>query len=148
MGSSIGSCVSWLAFIHDPRLEAGVFNMVSSWFGDVVWRALTTSHVRKAIEPHLTAVELREMWRSISPSGHLGRLSEVRRPARLISARYDLTFLPDLTEIFMDDLARHGVPADRKFLACGHYTIGRSPFKYFDAWHIVDFFRRQWPAKD
>jgi len=147
MGSSIGSCVSWLAFIHDPRLEIGVFNMVSSWFGDVVWRALTTSHIRAAIEPHLTAVELREMWRSISPSGHLHRLPEVRRPARLISARYDLTFLPDLTEIFMDDVARHGVPADRKFLACGHYTIGRSPFKYFDAWHIVDFFRRQWPAK-
>ncbi|NOT63053.1 MAG: abhydrolase domain-containing 18, partial [Acidobacteria bacterium] len=30
MGSSIGSCVSWLAFIHDERFDTGVFNMVSS----------------------------------------------------------------------------------------------------------------------
>ncbi|MFN0085192.1 MAG: hypothetical protein ACKVX9_07370, partial [Blastocatellia bacterium] len=29
VGTSIGSCVSWLSFIHDPRLDAGVFNMVS-----------------------------------------------------------------------------------------------------------------------
>lgn len=146
MGSSIGSCVSWLAFIHDPRLEVGVFNMVSSWFGDVVWRALTTSHIREALEPHLTGEEVREVWRCISPSGHLHRLHGVRRPAMLISARYDLTFLPDLTDIFIRDVLGHGVPAETRFLACGHYTIGRSPFKYLDAWHIVNFFRSQWPV--
>lgn len=146
MGSSIGSCVSWLAFIHDPRLEVGVFNMVSSWFGDVVWRALTTSHIRVALEPHLTAEEVREAWRCISPSGHLHRLPGVRRPALLISASYDLTFLPDLTDIFIRDVLGHGVPAETRFLPCGHYTIGRSPFKYLDAWHIVNFFRRRWPV--
>jgi hypothetical protein len=144
MGSSIGSCVSWLAFIHDPRLAVGVFNMVSSWFGDVVWRAITTSHIRAELESHLTADEVREVWRSISPSGHLHRLPAVRRPALLISASYDLTFLPDLTEIFIADVLGHGVPAETRFLPCGHYTIGRTPFKYLDAWHIVNFFRRQW----
>ena len=144
MGSSIGSCVSWLAFIHDPRLEAGVFNMVSSWFGDVVWRAITTSHVRAALEPHLTADEVREAWLSISPSAHTGRLPAVRRRALLISASYDLTFLPDLTEIFVRDVEQNGVPADKRYLPCGHYTIGRSPFKFLDAWHIVNFFRREW----
>ena len=144
MGSSIGSCVSWLAFIHDERLEAGVFNMVSSWFGDVVWRALTTSHLREALETELTAEEVREVWWSISPSAHAGRLSRVRRPVLLISARYDLTFLPDLSQIFLSDVERHGVPAEKKWLRCGHYTIGRSPFKYMDGWHILNFFRRQW----
>lgn len=144
IGSSIGSCVSWLAFIHDARLEAGVFNMVSSWFGDVVWRAITTSHVRAALEPHLTATEVREAWQSISPSGHVDRLATVRRRARLISARYDLTFLPDLTAIFVGDVERQGIPAETRYLPCGHYTIGRTPFKYLDAWHIVSFFQREW----
>jgi hypothetical protein len=30
-GASIGSCGSWLAFIHYERLEAGVFN-ISNFF--------------------------------------------------------------------------------------------------------------------
>ncbi|MBK9313637.1 MAG: abhydrolase domain-containing 18 [Acidobacteria bacterium] len=144
MGTSIGSCVSWLAFIHDERLEAGVFNMVSSWFGDVVWRALTTSHIREALEAELSAAEVRQAWLSISPSAHTGRLHRVRRPALLISAKYDLTFLPDLSEIFFADCQRHGVPARKKLLPCGHYTIGQTPFKFIDAWHIINFFRQSW----
>jgi len=144
MGTSIGSCVSWLAFIHDDRLEAGVFNLVSSWFGDVVWRALTTSHLRRELESELTAADLREAWKTISPSAYAHRLREVRRPALYISARYDLTFLPDLTQIFLDDCERHGVPAQKKFLPCGHYTIGQTPFKYIDAFHIINFFRKLW----
>ncbi len=144
VGSSIGSCVSWLSFIHDPRLEAGVFNMVSSWFGDVVWRAITTSHIRRSLESTLTPDEARDFWRAISPSSHASRLRHVRRPALCISARYDLTFLPDLSEIFFADCDRHGVPAEKVFLPCGHYTIGRTPFKYMDAYHIINFFRRVW----
>ena len=144
MGTSIGSCVSWLAFIHDQRLEAGVFNMVSSWFGDVVWRALTTSHIRKSLETELTAEEVREVWRVISPSAHTDKFARAHRPALLISTKYDLTFLPDLAQIFFDDCERHGVPARKVFLPCGHYTIGRTPFKYIDAYHIINFFRRLW----
>lgn len=144
IGTSIGSCVSWLAFIHDPRFAGGVFNMVSSWFGDVVWRALTTSHIRQALENHLTAEEIRETWKVISPAAYAHRLSNVRRPALCISNKYDLTFLPDLSEIFLDDCRRHGVPAEIKYLPCGHYTIGRTPFKYVDAFYIINFFRRLW----
>lgn len=144
VGSSIGSCVSWLAFIHDARLQAGVFNMVSSWFGDVVWRALTTSHIRRVLEAHLTLEQLRAAWSAISPSAYRVRLAQVRRPALLVSARHDLTFLPDLTQIFFDDCEAHGVPARKQLLACGHYTIGRTPFKYLDAWHIINFYRRLW----
>lgn len=144
VGTSIGSCVSWLAFIHDRRLEAGVFNMVSSWFGDVVWRALTTSHIRKNLETELTAEEAREAWKTISPSAYTDKLADVCRPALFISARYDLTFLPDLAQIIFDDCERHSVAVRKAFLPCGHYTIGRTPFKYIDAFHIINFFRRQW----
>jgi len=144
IGTSIGSCVSWLAFIHDRRLEAGVFNMVSSWFGDVVWRALTTSHIRKNLETELTAEEAREVWKTISPSAYADRLGEARRPALFISTKYDLSFLPDLAQIFFDDCERQGVHARKVFLPCGHYTIGQTPFKYIDAFHIINFFRRLW----
>jgi hypothetical protein len=144
IGTSVGSCVSWLAFMHDERLEAGVFNMVSSWFGDVVWRALTTSHIRRSLETELTAEEVRDVWKTISPSAHAGKLARERRPALFISAKYDLSFLPDLSQIFFDDCARHNAPARKVFLPCGHYTIGRTPFKYIDAFHIINFFRRLW----
>jgi hypothetical protein len=144
IGSSIGSCVSWLAFIHDERLEAGAFNMISSWFGDVVWRALTTSHIRRSLETELTAEEVREVWKTISPSAHAGRLARERRPVLLVSAKYDMTFLPDLAQIFFDDCDRYNAPARKVFLPCGHYTLGRTPFKYIDAFHIVNFFRRLW----
>lgn len=144
VGTSIGSCVSWLAFLHDERLEAGVFNMVSSYFGDVVWRGLTTSHIRRSLEPHLTLDELRRAWLTISPSAYAGRLAGFRRHALMISARYDLTFLPDLSRILFDDCERHGAGFRKAFLPCGHYTIGRAPFKYVDAWHIINFFRRVW----
>jgi len=144
IGTSIGSCVSWLAFIHDERLEAGAFNMVSSWFGDVVWRALTTSHIRKSLERELTAEEVREVWKTISPSAHTAGLARERRPILFISTKYDLTFLPDLARIFFDDCDRYNVPARKIFLPCGHYTIGQTPFKYIDAFHIINFFRRLW----
>lgn len=144
IGSSIGSCVSWLAFIHDKRFAAGVFNMVSSWFGDVVWRALTTSHIRRALEIELTAEEIREAWKTISPAAYPHRLVGELRPSLCISNKYDLTFLPDLSEIFLEDCRRHRLPAAIKYLACGHYTIGRTPFKYLDAFYIINFFRRLW----
>lgn len=144
-GTSIGSCVSWLAFIHDERLEAGVFNLVSSYFGDVVWRGVTTGHIRQSLEQELSLETTREAWLSLSPSFYADKqFHQVRRRALLISARYDLTMVPDLTDIFVRDCQRHGIPVETVFLPCGHYTIGRTPFKYIDAFHIINFFRRVW----
>lgn len=142
MGTSIGSCVSWLAFAHDRRLAAGAFNLVSSYFGDVVWRGLTTTHIRSMLETELTAEEARKVWLAISPSVYAPRLRGDRRPALMISARYDLTFLPDLSQILFDDCERHDVAVRKSYLACGHYTIGRTPFKYIDGWRLINFFRQ------
>src|SRR5215213_8833186 len=47
MGTSIGSCIGFLAFVHDERLRVGAFNHVSSYFGDVVWEGISTAHVRR-----------------------------------------------------------------------------------------------------
>jgi hypothetical protein len=144
MGTSIGSCVAWLAFAHDERLEAGAFNHVSSYFGDVVWRGLTTAHVRRGLETQLSGEEVRRVWLAISPSAYVRRLKGHRRRMLLISARYDLSFPPDLARLLFEDCERHGVAIRKAFLPCGHYTSGQAPFKYLDAWHLVNFFRQAW----
>jgi hypothetical protein len=143
-GTSIGSCVSWLTFVHDERFAAGAFNLVSSYFGDVVWRGLTTSHIRRGLEAELTAEEARQIWLTISPSAYAHRLRGDRRAALMISARYDLTFLPELAQTLFDDCARHEIPVRRASLPCGHYTVGRAPFKYLDGWYLINFFRGVW----
>ncbi|HMT06585.1 MAG TPA: hypothetical protein PKA82_01170 [Pyrinomonadaceae bacterium] len=48
VGTSIGSCTAFLAFVHDLDIDAGVFNHVSGYFSDVVWNGLSTYHVRIA----------------------------------------------------------------------------------------------------
>src|ERR1044071_317 len=60
MGTSIGSCTAFLAFVHDERVSAGVFNHVSGYFADVAWRGISTRHVRAGFEGSLTLEELRE----------------------------------------------------------------------------------------
>ncbi|HZS05849.1 MAG TPA: abhydrolase domain-containing 18 [Blastocatellia bacterium] len=144
MGTSIGSCTSWLAFVHDERLEVGVFNHVSAYFGDVVWEGITTSHIRQSLEEHLTPEEARRVWLAISPSAFMQKAGGLRRRALMITARYDLTFPYDLSRIVFEDCARYGVKVDKVVLPCGHYTSGKAPFKFLDGYHIVNYFRRAW----
>ena len=36
--------------MHDERISAGVFNHVSGYVADVVWRGISTQHVRAGLE--------------------------------------------------------------------------------------------------
>lgn len=144
MGTSVGSCVGFLAYVHDARFGVGVFNHVSSYFGDVVWQGITTAHIRKSLEAHLTREELRRAWLSISPSVYLHRLRGHRRKILFLTARYDLTFPYDLSQIVFQDCDRLGIKYDKVVLPCGHYTSGKTPFKFLDGYHIVNYFRKAW----
>src|SRR5438046_5068194 len=62
LGTSIGSCIAFLAFAHDPDINVGTFNHVSGYVADVVWQGISTQHVRQGIETHLTLDELLEYW--------------------------------------------------------------------------------------
>jgi hypothetical protein len=46
LGTSLGSCLALLTSAHEPRIRAQALNHVSPWFADVVWRGLSTRHVR------------------------------------------------------------------------------------------------------
>jgi len=137
LGTSLGSCLSMLAMAHDERIRAGAFNHVSPFFADVVWRGLSTRHVRAGLEGHVTLDELREYWMPISPWPFIERVRG--RELLLVYARYDLTFPPDLSRRFVAEFRRLGVPHRVARLPCGHYTTGKTPFKFVDGYHLTRF---------
>lgn len=143
MGTSVGSCIGYLAFVHDRRFRAAVFNHVSSYFGDVVWKGISTRHVRRGIEGILTREQLREAWAVISPNTYVHRLSLLApRKYLLISARYDRTFPPDLSRLLLDEHHRWDVPYDAALIPCGHYTMAMTPFKHIDGYLISRYLRK------
>jgi hypothetical protein len=144
LGTSIGSCTAFLAFVHDMNIDAGVFNHVSGYFADVVWKGLSTYHVREAIEKELSLEELREYWLPISPMTYMGRLAaQPWRPQRYIYTLYDLTFPIDLSLDTMRELRRLNIKHDEVVLPCGHYTLGEKPWAWVDGYKIVTFLRNQ-----
>jgi hypothetical protein len=142
MGTSLGSCIGFLAFIHDERIKVGFYNHVSSYFGDVVWDGITTSHVRRGLEPVITRQELRQAWMAISPNSYVHRLQGNRRRALLLSARYDLSFTPELSKLLFDECDKYHTNLDRVILPCGHYSLGRSPYKYYAGFLFASYFRK------
>lgn len=143
VGTSIGSCVAFLALAHEPLIRAGVFNHASGYVADVTWRGLSTAHVRAGIGDALTLETLREAWLPVSPIAYIDKLaSQPPRPIRFISARYDLTFPVDLSRDIIERIRAAGYPLDVVWLPCGHYTLGETPFKYVDGWKIVSFIRK------
>jgi hypothetical protein len=142
-GTSLGACVGFLVFAHEPRLAAVVYNMGSSWFADVVWNGNTTPHVREGLQEKLCLEELRRYWAAISPFPFIEKLQGQTRPSLLISARYDDTFLPNQTRQFVEECHRCRVPLRQVHLPCGHYTMGRFPFNWLDGLIICSYLRRR-----
>jgi len=143
VGTSVGSCTAFLAFVHDERLRAGVFNHVSGYFADVVWHGISTQHVRAGIEGRLSLEELRRVWLPISPMPFAEKLARKRpRPMRFIAARHDLTFPADLSRDVIRHARAQGLSVDVSWLPCGHYTSGERPWVYLDGWKIVSFLRK------
>lgn len=143
VGTSIGSCTAFLAFVHEPAIDVGVFNHVSGYFADVVWHGISTQHVRAGFGDALTLEELRRHWLPISPLAYTSRLLQLPpRPMRFIAARYDLTFPRRLSCDVIEEVKRLGVPLDVSWLPCGHYTSAECPWVYLDGWKIVSFLRK------
>jgi pimeloyl-ACP methyl ester carboxylesterase len=140
VGTSLGSCLALLTTAHEPLIEAEALNHVSPYFADVVWRGISTSHVRQALEGHIELDLLRELWKPISPRWYLDRLRD--RQTLLVYARYDLTFPPDLSEDLVGAFAALGIPHEVAVLRCGHYSTGKSPFKFLDGWILTRFLKK------
>lgn len=140
LGTSLGSCLAMLTASHEPLVKAQALNHVSPFFADVVWRGLSTSHVRAGLEGHVPLETLRELWRPISPWSYIERARD--RKTLLVYAKYDLTFPVDLSRKLVDEFAARGIPTDVAVLPCGHYSTGEAPYKFLDAYYLTRFLRR------
>jgi hypothetical protein len=140
LGTSLGSCLAMLTTAHEPRIRAAALNHVSPWFADVVWRGLSTRHVRAGLEGHITLDELRPLWRPISPWAHLHRSWPAH--SLLVYARYDLTFPVDLSQKLVREYFMRRIAHDVAVLPCGHYSSGMAPFKFLDAFLLIRYLRR------
>ena len=140
LGTSLGSCLSLLTTAHEPRIRAAALNHVSPWFADVVWRGLSTRHVRASLDGHVDLDRLRRIWMPISPMSYLDAMHHAR--SLLVYARYDLTFPVDLSRHLLSRFAAHGLPHETFALPCGHYSSGMAPFKFVDAYVLIRFLRR------
>jgi hypothetical protein len=132
LGTSLGSCIAFIAAAHDARVRAAALNHVSMYFGDVVWTGLSTGHIRRSIEGHLTQDQLRQYWAVISPASYIQRLVGRDMKSLLIWTRYDTTFLPVYSQQVVASFKRFNLPHRALSLPCGHYTIGQAPFKFLD----------------
>ena len=140
LGSSLGSCLSLLTTAHEPLVHAQALNHISPVFADVVWRGLSTSHVREGLDGHIELDLLRRLWAPLSPSNFIERLRD--RKTLLVYARYDLTFPVDLSRELVRQFETQGIPHELTVLHCGHYTTGVTPFKFVDGWVLSRFLRR------
>jgi hypothetical protein len=140
LGSSLGSCLALLTTAHEPLVQAQALNHISPYFADVVWRGLSTRHVREGLDGHIDLDGLRALWAPISPQLFLERVRG--RQTLLVYARYDLTFPVDLSENLVQSFRDAAIPHDVMRLRCGHYSIGKAPFKYVDGWVLTRFLKR------
>lgn len=140
LGSSLGSCLSLLTTAHEPLIRAQALNHISPYFADVVWRGISTAHVREGLDGHIELDLLRDLWQPLSPANYLERLRD--RKTLLVYARYDLTFPVDLSRELVRQFRAQGIPHELSVLACGHYTTGKTPFKYLDGLILSRFLRR------
>jgi hypothetical protein len=140
LGTSLGSCLALLTTAHEPLIQAAALNHISPYFADVVWRGLSTRHVREGLDGKIELDLLRALWKPISPRWYLERLRD--RRTLLVYARYDLTFPVDLSEDLVAEFRNLDVPHEVAVLRCGHYSTGKAPFKFVDGWILTRFLKR------
>ncbi|MDR3741787.1 MAG: abhydrolase domain-containing 18 [Terracidiphilus sp.] len=145
LGTSLGSCYTFLASAHDKRIRVNAFNHASTSFGDVVWAGQSTRHIRAGLEEAgLTQERLRALWSGISPVSYYDKLAGTavdgpKKKVQVVYADYDLTFPREYSLQVVEAFERVGLNYKARVLPCGHYTTGETPYKYIDGWYLGSF---------
>jgi hypothetical protein len=142
LGTSLGSCMAFIAAAHDPRVRVGIFNHVAMYFADVVWTGLSTRHIRDGFGDFLNQMELRHYWSVISPASFLHRMRGREMRSLLVWARHDSSFLPVYSQQVLETFRRLDLPHEVFTLPCGHYTTGQFPFNWMDGLAMCRFAAR------
>jgi hypothetical protein len=139
LGTSLGSCIGFIAAAHDSRVRVAILNHVSTYFSDVVWTGFSTRHMHESFAAAITQDELRDFWAPISPAAYFDRLTGRDLTSLLIWARYDTTFLPQFSQDVLRTFRERGFRHEVVTLPCGHYTTGEAPFKFLDGFAMCRF---------
>ncbi len=140
LGTSLGSCLAMLTAAHEPLVSAAALNHISPYFADVIWEGLSTAHVREGLEGQIDLDLLRRIWMPISPYPYLDRVRG--KKLLLVYARYDLTFPVPLSRTLVNEFTARGIAHESAVLPCGHYSTGKSPFKWLDGLLLCRFLNR------
>jgi hypothetical protein len=108
----------------------------------VVWTGLSTQHVRKGFEGEIGLDCLRDCWMAISPVNYMQKFAGKRKKSKFIYTTYDTTFLPEFSRQTIEKVREHRIDHEVVVLPCGHYTMGETPFKFIDGYHICSFLKR------
>jgi len=95
------------------------------------------------MEGHIDLDGLRECWMAISPVNTMSKFAAHKaKKSKFIYTTYDTTFLPELSEDTISHLRSHRIDHQVAVLPCGHYTMGETPFKFLDGYHICSFLKK------
>jgi hypothetical protein len=152
MGSSIGSCSGFIAACHDPRINGFFANLMSSYYGDVVWTGLSTKHIKLSYDIYNQSCEkgselsqdmIRESFILNSPIAFVDKINFLNPTLKLciMSGRYDTTFLFKYTKQILQAFDEYKIKYRSSILPCGHYSLGKFWFQYIDAFYIYTFFK-------
>lgn len=139
VGTSLGSCIAFLASAQDARLRSNVFNLFSLHFADVVWTGLSTRHIRESLEGRIELQQLRDAWKVITPSTYVDQYARQSKASLFIYGAHDTTFLPEYSRAMIEAVRRSGASPKVVEMPCGHYTMGETPFKFIDGYQICSF---------
>jgi dienelactone hydrolase len=142
VGTSLGSAYACLVSAHDERIAVNVFNHCSTYVADVVWAGLSTQHVRQSLEEHIDLDRLRRVWMAVSPVNYMEKFAAKKQKSLFIYTAYDTTFPPELSRDIVAKMREHSVDHKVVVLPCGHYTLGETPFKFIDGYHICSYLKR------
>jgi dienelactone hydrolase len=142
VGTSLGSAYAYLTTVHDQRISVNVFNHCSTHPADVVWAGLSTQHIRQSLEEHIDLVRLRRAWMAVAPVNYLDKFVARKHKSLFIYTAYDTTFPPELSRAVVAKMKEHAVDHKVVVLPCGHYTLGETPFKFIDGYHICSYLKR------
>jgi hypothetical protein len=143
LGTSIGSCVGLITAALDPRLTVNVQNHISPYVADVVWRGISTWHVKGGVDGNISLDDLRKIWMPISPKAYFRKLQGTNKDSLLVHALYDYTFPTDLSMEVLQDFLELGLRHSTFKLYCGHYTSGVFPFNLILGYTMCRYIRRK-----
>ena len=111
LGTSLGSCLAMLTASHEPLVRAQALNHVSPFFADVVWRGVSTSHVRAGLDGHIALETLRDSVAADQPV--VVSRSRIATARRCWSMRSTTSRFPSISRgTLVDEFRRREIPTE------------------------------------